>query len=140
MAQPKDAGERLFMLAEGLANSLVDISDAELLEDARLAGRDPEVTEARVKGLLTETVIAFKRERLAKAESEHSSVIAAMQNRSKFKMPTDPATRRLLLGRLTHQQPQVANTLQFRELDELTDEDVESMLGKLALLGVLDEE
>jgi hypothetical protein len=63
-----------------------------------------------------------------------------MQQPKKVTIPADRMSRRLLLGRVIQRQPQLQGTLQFREFDKLTDEDVESRLQKLALLGVLDEE
>jgi hypothetical protein len=43
------------------------------------------------------------------------------------------------LNEVFARQPQLQNTLQFRELSKLTDEVVESMLLKLSHLGVLDK-
>ncbi len=139
MTRPKDAGERLRALADALAESVADAPDGELLEDARLEGRDAKKTQEDVQRLLRAGVLAFKKQRMVEAERQHEQAANSIRAR-KFEMPKDSLARRLLLGRVLQREPQLQSTLQFRDFDKLTDEDVESMLQKLSHLGVLDEE
>lgn len=139
MAKPKDDGERLAALSDALAESVADASDEVLLHEAKDASRDPAKTQAQVQQLLRGSVLAFKKQRLVQAAAEHKQATAAIAARP-VSIPKDAATRRLLLNSVFTRQPQLQQTLQFRELGALSDEDVESMLMKLRFLGVLDEE
>lgn len=138
MATPKDDGERLAALSDAIAESVADASDEVLLQEAKEAGRDPAKVQAHVQQLLRGSVLAFKKQRLVQADAEHKKATAAISARP-VSLPKDAATRRLLLNSVFARQPQLQQTLQFRELGELTDEDVESMLLKLSHLGVLDK-
>jgi len=138
MAKPKDDGERLAALSAALAESVADAPDEVLLQDAKESGRDPAKTQAHVQQLLRGSIFAFKKQRLTQAEAEHKKATAALAVRP-VSLPKDPATRRLLLNAVLARQPQLQQTLQFREFGKLTDEDVESMLLKLSHLGVLDK-
>lgn len=137
MAKPKDDGERLAALADALAESVADASDEVLMQEAKEAGRDSVKTQSHVQQLLRGSVLAFKRQRLVQADAEHKKAVAAIGARP-VSLPKDAAARRLLLNSVFARHPQLEQTLQFRELDELTDEDLESMLLKLSYLGVLD--
>lgn len=55
-------------------------------------------------------------------------------------LPKTPTARRSLLAAVFAKQPQLAAafTFQNRGFSELTDEDIENHLRKLALLGVLE--
>ena len=129
-------GRVLDRLAEYTRNSPGD----ELLEDARREGRDPAQTTLRVKGLLMQAVKNYQQKQLDKAQKDYESEVAAMKSRH-VSLPNAPAKRRSLLAAIFSQQPQLraAFTFQNRGFSELTDQDVENHLRKLALLGVLDE-
>lgn len=139
MAKPKDDGERLAALSDALAESIAEASDDVLLQEAKEGGRDPTRTQASIQQLLRGAVLSFKKQRLVQAEADHKKATAALASRP-VSLPKDAATRRLLLNSVFARQPQLKQqTIQFRELGELTDEDVESMLLKLSHLGVLDK-
>ncbi len=129
-------GRVLDRLAEYLRNSPGD----ELLEDARREGRDPAQTTLRVKGLFRQAVKNYEQKQLEKAQQEYEREVAAMKSRQ-ISLPKAPEKRRSLLAAIFSQQPQLraAFTFQNRGFSELTDQDIENHLRKLALLGVLDE-
>jgi hypothetical protein len=129
-------GRVLDRLAESIQNSPGD----ELLEDVRRDGRDPAQTTLRVKGLFRQAVMNYQQKQLAKAQHGYEREIAAMKSRQ-IRLPKTSARRRSLLATIFSQQPQLraALTFQNRGFSDLTDQDIENHLRKLALLGVLDE-
>jgi hypothetical protein len=129
-------GRVLDRLAEYVRNSPVD----ELLEDARREGRDPAQTTLRIKGLFRQAVKNYQQKQLEQAQHEYEREVAAMKSRH-ISLPRAPEKRRRLLATIFSQQPQLraAFTFQDRGFSELTDQDIENHLRKLALLGVLDE-
>ncbi|MBZ5658806.1 MAG: hypothetical protein LAO08_00215 [Acidobacteriia bacterium] len=132
--------ERLGRLIDRLAEYVQNAPGGELLEDARQEGRDPAKTTMRVKGLLLRAVKNHQQGKLMRAEEEYQREVAAMKARP-INLPPTPEQRRTLLSTLFSQQPQLkaAFTFQNRGFSELTDQDVENHLHKLALLGILDE-
>jgi hypothetical protein len=129
-------GRVLDRLAEYVRNSPGD----ELLEDARREGRDPAETTLRVKGLFRQAIKNYQQKQLEKAQQDYESEVTAMKSRH-ISLPKAPEQRRRLLAAIFSQQPQLraAFTFQNRGFSELTDQDIEDHLRKLALLGVLDE-
>ncbi len=132
--------ERLGRILDRLAEYVQNAPGDELLEDGRREGRDPAKTTMRVKGLLREAVKNHKQKQLKRAEEEYERELAAMKSRH-IKLPQTPERRRSLLSAIFSQQPQLkaAFTFQNRGFSELTDQDIENHLRKLALLGVLDD-
>lgn len=132
--------ERLGRILDRLAEHIQNAPGAELLEDARREGRDPGQTTVRVKGLLRQVVTNYQQKQLKKAEEEYEREVAAMKSRH-IELPKTPERRRSLLSTIFSQEPQLeaAFTFQNRGFSELTDQDIENHLRKLALLGVLDE-
>ena len=129
-------GHVLDRLAEYVRNSSGDV----LLEDARREGREPAQTTLRVKGLFRQAVKNYQQKQLEKAQQEYEREVAAMKSRQ-ISLPKAPEKRRSLLAAIFSEQPQLraAFTFQNRGFSELTDQDIENHLRKLALLGVLDE-
>lgn len=136
----KRGSERLSRVLDRLAEYVQTSPGDELLEDARREGRDPAQTTSRVKGLLRQAVKNYQQKQLEKAQLEYDREVAAMKSRH-VSLPKAPEKRRSLLAAIFSQQPQLqaAFTFQNRGFSELTDQDVENHLRKLALLGVLDE-
>jgi len=136
----KSGAERLGRILDGLGEYIRNAPGDELLEDARSEGRDPAQTAARLKGLLRQVVKGHQQKQLKKAEEEYEREVSALKFRNII-LPKSPERRRNLLAAIFSQQPQLraAFTFQNRGFSELTDQDIENHLRKLALLGVLDD-
>lgn len=136
----KSGAERLSRVFDRLAEYIQNSPGDELLEDARREGRDPAQTTLRVKGLFRQAVKNYQQKQLEKAQQEYEHEVAAMKSRH-IRLPKAPEQRRSLLAAIFSQQPQLraAFTFQNRSFSELTDQDIENHLRKLALLGVLEE-
>ncbi len=131
--------ERLARILDNLAESIRTTPGEELLEAARDEGRDPTEVTARVKGLLKSTFKAHQQKALMDAQQGYQREITSMSER-RFHLPETARGRRKWFLAVLTQAPQLqpAFTLQNRELSDISDEDIESHLKKLAQLGVLD--
>jgi len=138
--KPRSESERLGRILDRLAEYIENAPGEQLLEDARLEGRDPAQTMKRVKGLLRNAVKTRYLGELKKAQEGYEDAVAVMKSRF-VKLPQTPEGRRSLLGAILSQHPalKAAFTFQNRDFTKLTDGDVENHLRKLALLGVFDD-
>ena len=132
----EDEATRLFdALAEGVLSS----SDDELAQDIRLSGEDPDAVSEETRSLLLKTLKEFRQRPLAEAKSEHQRAVERLTS-ARPKLPDDSRERRdLLVGILTNQpSAQGVLTAQWRDFEEMTDDDVETALIELIHLGFID--
>lgn len=136
----KSDSNRLDRILDRLAEYVQNAPGDELLEDARREGRNPVQTTARMKGLFRQALKNHQEKQLETAQAEYERAVAAMKSRT-ISLPKTPTERRTLLAAIFAKQPQLsaAFTFQNRGFSELTDEDIENHLRKLALLGVLED-
>ena len=123
-----------------LAESVAELSDAEVFEEVRLDGLSPEHEAAEIKALLKNTVKNFQQRRLREAQRLYEENAKAHFEQAAQLPPTAEARRALLYGVLNH-RPEIGAailTTQHREFTELSDDDVESYLRQLHQLGALD--
>jgi hypothetical protein len=131
--------ERLARILDNLGEHIRTAPGEELLEAAREEGRKPAEVTARIRGLLQSTFKLHQQKALVEAKEGYRREIASMSER-RFNLPRTAKGRRKWFLAVLAQAPQLqpAFTLQNRELSEISDEDIESHLKKLAQLGVLD--
>jgi hypothetical protein len=139
MSNKRTDAEKLNFISGALADSLVDATDGEVLEEARLLGLDPTVEANRVKTLMLETVKMYQQRTLREARRAYDA--QAQQRARVASIPSTPAKRRELFSFVIAKQPQYAElfTAQHREFTDLTDTDIESYLEDLDELGVLEK-
>ena len=139
MANKRSSSERLEAMFEALAESICDASDGELLEDLRQEGVDPEAEANRLKGMMLDTLKAFQQRRLVSAREGYRRRVEQLEIK-KYPIPENPHEQRSLFS-LVLQHPRYAGlvTAQYRDLKDLSDEDIETYLEDLAELGILDE-
>lgn len=131
--------ERLARILDNLAEYMETAPGDELLEAAREEGRDPAEVSARVMGLLRSTFKAHQQKALVEAREGYQREITSMSER-RFDLPKTAKGRKNWFLAALAQAPQLqpAFTLQNRELSDISDEDIEAHLKKMAQLGVLD--
>ena len=139
MANKKTESERLEAMFDALGESICNESDEEILEDLRQEGIDPEAEAARLRTMMLDTVKAFQQRRLIVAREGYRRRVEQLEKR-KYPIPESAQERRSLFS-FVLQQPQCARlvTAQYRELKDLTDDDIKTYLEDLAELGILDE-
>ena len=139
MANKKTNSERLGAMVDALAESICNESDDELLEDLRQEGVDPEAEANRLKDMMLDTLKAFQQRGLVSAQEGYRRRVEQLEKK-KYPIPENRQAQRSLFS-FVLQQPQYAGlvTAQYRDLKDLSDEDLETCLEDLAELGILDE-
>ena len=127
--------QRWQRILDGVAEYIETAPAEEILEDARLENRDPGQIAEHVRGVLKGAVRVHKQQELARAREGYEREVAAL-NQQEIELPDDPAIRKSLLAAVCQQYPTL--TLQNRAFNELTNEDVEAHLRKVARLGLLE--
>lgn len=138
--KPRDYRGELREVMNALAEAVAESSDEELLAEAQEAGLDLEAEAESVRAALRRSVEKFKKQKLEQARRDYELAASALFTK-KYSLPEAPRERRNLLANILTAQPQMQGmlTVQFRELNQLSDEDIESSLRKLAELGMLDD-
>jgi hypothetical protein len=137
-AKAHNQAERFARILDSLCEDIRTAPAEELLQSAHEAGRDPVMTNTRVKSLLRSTFKAYQQKVLREARQEYERELANISE-GNFDLPKTAQGRRNWFVAALAQAPQLlpAFTLQNRELTDLSDEDIECHLRKLAKLGVL---
>lgn len=135
-----DYERRLRAVMDGLAESYAEASDEDLLQEARDAGVDIEMSAERLKTTMLDIVARHKRFRLAEARSAYESAVHELATRTST-LPATVETRRALFDAVVLSKPELQGllTAQFRDLEALSDADIESCLRQFQALGILDE-
>lgn len=132
----------LTSLMNGLAESVLEQSDEDLLAESISSGESPKQAAAEVRDLLRSASKTFRQRHLRVAAAEYQKRVASLK-RGWIDIPAAAGDRRALLASVFSQNPQMQSaflTLQHREFKELSDADVESCLVQLRELGVLSDE
>lgn len=139
MSSKRTDAEKLDALIDALGDSVLEASDEEILEELRMSGVDPDAEAARLKAIMLGTVKAFRQRALEAARAAYSRQIEQMEKKP-YPIPKTPTERRKLFSFFA-QQPQFAEfvTAQYRNLEDLTDNDIETYLEDLADLGILEK-
>jgi hypothetical protein len=138
MANDKTDQQKLDALVDALADSVLAASDGEIIEELRMSGVNPDAEAARLRAMMLATVKAFRQRALETARAAYRRQIEQME-RKPYAIPKTPAGRRKLFSFFS-QRPQFAQfvTAHYRNLDNLTDNDIETYLEDLAELGILE--
>ena len=130
--------ERLKRMLDALAENIEIAPGNEVIEDARLEQKKPDEIAAHGKNVLLQAVKSHQQRELKNAREGYEQEVLAIKAR-RIELPKQPEVRRTWLAAVLEQLPQLqaAFTIQNRNFSELSDEDVESHLRKLEILGVL---
>jgi hypothetical protein len=142
MSAPKDAGKRLYALMDALAEREFLLSDEEVLKDAVAEGVDVKAEVGEVRNVLLAGIQRTKKRRLEEARMAHEKAVASIKAMA-VQLPEGPAARRALLSRIVQRRPEMREavvTLQHRNFELLSDDDVESALRQLQHLGLLNDD
>lgn len=130
--------EELERIFNELAETVLSLSDKEILDEAAAQGLDPRKEAARIEALLHKTSKGARKRKLLAAKEEYQRQLAAME-RKEYGIPQDPEDRRKLLMATLARRPDVqeAITAQFRDFTDLSDQDIVTALKHLAELDLL---
>lgn len=129
--------QELARIMDALADSIDDVSGPDLLAETTVEGDDPSEMARDTRTVLLGAVQAVRKQRLADARSRYEQRVQDMATAA-HGLPETAAEQLSLLKSVFASRPELV-TLQFRDLDKVEPEDVESLLRQLAELGVLNE-
>ena len=138
---PNNPRQELEHFIEGLSDSILAASDEDLLEETRKAGEVPTEIEQKVKTLLHAAVDHVQEQRRHQARAEYERRSRELKRHKESRTAGSFEDKRAWLDQVLSRQPGVHQlvTVQFRDLGDLTEGDVDSILGKLDALGLLDD-
>ncbi|MEQ9617750.1 MAG: hypothetical protein RIG61_01070 [Deltaproteobacteria bacterium] len=139
MPDKKTDEEKFYIIIDSLGTSVLDESDDEIMDELRRSGVDMDAEAVRLKTMMLDTVKVFRQRSLKAARTAYDREIEQME-KEPYPIPETAEERRELFLLLT-QQKQYAQyvTAQYRNLEELTDNDIKTYLEDLAELGILQE-
>lgn len=140
--QKRDYDAELFNVMSALAETEWEMTDEEVIEDARERGENIEREAEQVKDIFRRALKEHRQSPLREAQQKYKDRIASMF-KEEFPLPQSTEERRDMLYAFFASQPEIGSALltaQHREFSELTDSDVENFLRQLKELGALDNE
>jgi hypothetical protein len=129
---------QLQSLLDECDRSLIQCSDAEVLEEARVAGVDPVENAKALRERFLGTARRYQKRKFEAAKQAYNAETEAFSTRS-YRLPTTAAEQRVLLQLVIAQQVQVGSglTAKFRDFESLPDSDLPGLLDELNALGLL---
>jgi GrpB-like predicted nucleotidyltransferase (UPF0157 family) len=123
-----------------LADSIEIVDPAEVAADLKDSGHDLKDVAAQMKSAALTGVKAFRQQRLHRARERYQESSAKIERRAR-QFGGSPEERRRRFFSVLESKPALrsALTMQHRDLNELTDTDIESALDELEIPGVLEE-
>lgn len=140
MANKENYDEQLSAIMNRLADSVLELSDEQLIAEERERGIDPLKEAERIRAILRRSSKIHRMKKLHAAETAYKEHITRL-TKSQHELPDSPTKRRQLLAAVFAARPDMQSlmlTAQHRNFDELAELDIESLLRQLADLGVLD--
>jgi hypothetical protein len=130
---------KLDTLFPNLAQGVENASPEDLLAEARAEGQDTEQIASSVRSTLLDAVRSFEQRKLHAARHAYRKRSTDLMNKHIMLPATATARRALLLTAASNDQRVAKVTARFRDLKEISDEDVQSALEDLMELGALDD-
>jgi len=132
--------KKLEVILDHLVDSVESTPAEELFAEAARSGQDTTQVATRAKDSLLKGIREFEQRKLHAARSAYRARSSELRNR-RFTLPATADERRKLLFNSAQNNRLVQRvTARFRDLTELSDEDVDSALEDLMELGAFDEE
>jgi Fic family protein len=129
--------EKLEALIDALGDSILEANDDEILEEIRMSGVDINAEATRLKAMMLAKVKAFRQRPLEAARVAYSRQIEQMEKKPYSIPETAEERRELFLNFTQNKSFEQYVTAQYRNLETLTDNDIETYLEDLAELGIL---
>lgn len=139
MTRRKKADEGLQLVLDALAESILNASDQEIIEEIKSENRDPDVVAKDVQAVITASVNAYRKQRLVAAQQGYRQT--TRRRLSYESIPENASDRLALLTSILTGRTDLPKeiTMAFREGKGLSEDDVLSVLEDLAELGFLDD-
>ena len=130
--------ETLRALYEEIAESLAEAPDADIVEECKAEGESVDQVADHMRDVLRSAWKGFQQRSLREAREKYARTAAALKDTA-IPLPVTAAERRQLFTGVLSRRPEVGKTIhmQFRDFDQMSDEDIETCLQQFAQLGLL---
>jgi AcrR family transcriptional regulator len=131
--KPRDYNQELASIMNAMAESTLDLTDEEIEAEIREEGGDPDTIAEHVRDVLRQAIKECQQRPLMEAQKRYDERLSALREKQ-YQMPELPAEQREMINTLLAANPHLrsgAFTAQFRDFNELADEDVGSYLRQL---------
>jgi len=133
----REEAERAF---DHLADSIEAESASEIASELKESGHDLNDMASRMKASALAGVKAFRQQRLHRARKRYVESSSRIEGRAKGMAGSREERRNRFLAVLNSKpELQARYTVQHRDLNALTDEDIDSALEELEILGALED-
>jgi len=139
MKDPKDIAQQLGHVADALVDSLMALSDQELVDEVRDEGEDPDALAIQAAGIISAAVLQSGKSKMALARAAYQAS-KAPQGANILKLPINE--KRQILERFATNDKQLGQklTLAARNGDAMSEAELDSFLRDLRDLGAIDDE
>jgi uncharacterized damage-inducible protein DinB len=133
--------EALRALYEEIAESLAEAPDADIVEECKADGESVEHVADHMRDVLHSAWKGFQQRSLREAREKYQRTASVLKTTA-IRLPRTAAERRQLFTGVLARQPEVGKTIhmQFRDFNQMSDEDIETCLQQFAQLGLLSAE
>jgi len=131
--------EELERIFDALAESVLEATDEEIQDEMRQEGLEPAKVAEVTRSILLDAATSFEKRKLREARQAYERRRAEITE-GRHRLLDFAEERRNLFMRLLALQPQLsaALTLQYRDFQDFTDDEIESLLEQIQVLGLLD--
>ena len=138
MTSKKD--EVLRTLYEEIAENIAEAPDAEIVEECKVEGESVEQVADHMRDVLRSAWKGFQQRSLREAREKYQRTTSALKA-TPIQLPVTAAERRQMFTGVLARRPEVGKTIhmQFRDFNQMSDEDVETCLQQFAQLGLLSD-
>jgi len=120
-----------------IAEDVASTPKNEIMAELREEGEDPSELASAVRQLLRDAVKEVRQQPLREARQRHAAALKKLFEQA-VKLPTDMLKKRVMLAELFARRPDLV-TAQFRDLERVSDPDIDGMLRQMVMLGILDD-
>lgn len=132
--------EKAERVLDQIAESIEKGDAVEIAADLKESGQDVNEIASRTKAAALAGIKEFRQQRLHQARQRYQESSSRIERRAKrFGGSPEERRRRLFSALESNPGLKSALTMQYRDLNELTDEDIETGLDDLETLGALEE-
>ncbi|MGB8481365.1 MAG: hypothetical protein WCE63_21370 [Acidobacteriaceae bacterium] len=132
--------EKAERVLDQIAESIEKGDAVEIAADLKESGQDVNEIASRTKAAALAGIKEFRQQRLHQARQRYQESSSRIERRARrFGGSPEERRRRLFSALESNPGLKSALTMQYRDLNELTDEDIETGLDDLETLGALEE-
>jgi hypothetical protein len=132
--KPRNYSDQLANIMDAMAESTLEMTDEEIEAEIRDEGQDPESVAKHVRDLLLQALKGCRQRQLREAQKRYEERISSLRVK-KHEIPQAPEEQRKMIFALLAANPQISSssllTAQFRDFENLHDEDLGSYLRQL---------